>query len=270
MQTVTAHHAARRRPRRRGVADRAARRSRSPRREGRGGVASTTHDAARGAAQNPTPERVPVGGRRRRLVRPLRPSSPRSASIRPSRSRSTPSQSTTRGSGPGGPGRSPSPCNRGRSGSPSPLPAPRPGAPAAPGPPSSAAPRWRPGACSGLGPEAADRTSPSGLGRPGRHRDRATRCRAATPSTRPWGAACCWCWAGRGCGSTGWHRVAVGVAVVIVIVTALDRMLLGVHYLSDVTVGRGDRDRHRPGRPIVSPHDCAEVSPPAGPGRIAS
>ncbi len=35
----------------------------------------------------------------------------------------------------------------------------------------------------------------------------------------------------------GWHRVAAGVAVVVVVVTALDRMLLGVHYLSDVTVG---------------------------------
>lgn len=35
----------------------------------------------------------------------------------------------------------------------------------------------------------------------------------------------------------GRQRLAVVVAAVIVIVTALDRMLLGVHYLSDVTVG---------------------------------
>lgn len=35
----------------------------------------------------------------------------------------------------------------------------------------------------------------------------------------------------------GWHRRAVVVAVVLVTVTALDRLVLGVHYLSDVTVG---------------------------------
>jgi undecaprenyl-diphosphatase len=35
----------------------------------------------------------------------------------------------------------------------------------------------------------------------------------------------------------GWHRRAVVVAVALVTVTALDRLVLGVHYPSDVTVG---------------------------------
>lgn len=35
----------------------------------------------------------------------------------------------------------------------------------------------------------------------------------------------------------GFQRQAVVAAAVLVVVTALDRMVLGVHYLSDVTVG---------------------------------